>query len=170
MSYRLLGALLIISGCGGFGISLVLEEKRQDSLLHDFLSALQFMQWDLQYRLTPLPDLLQKAAEQSGGQVREVLKSVSGELQQQVLPDVSSCMQKVLRDRGEIPRSVLRIFRKLGLSLGSFDLPGQLEGLKEVEKLCRMEIDRLAAGKAQRFRSYETLGFCAGLALAILFI
>ncbi len=170
MSYRLIGALLIIAGCGGFGFSMVLEQKKQENTVHRLLSALKFMQWELQYRLTPLPELCIRAGKQGGGLVQKILEQVAAELSSQVLPDVTSCMQKVLLTEQDMPRSIRVLFRKLGVSLGNFDLPGQLEGLQAVEKACQTELKRMENGKVQRFRSYETLGICAGAALVILFI
>ena len=170
MTYRLLGAVLIITGCGGFGFSMVLGEKQKEQLFQKLLAAIQYMQWELSYRLTPLPELLQEAGKNCGGEVGDLLRAVSQELSQQLYPDASSCMQKVLSERRDQPRVFRALLRKLGLSLGNFDLNGQLEGLKSLERDCRKELKVLEDGRMQRFRSYETLGICAGAALAILFI
>ena len=170
MTYRLIGAVLIIAGCGGFGFSMVLEQKKQAGLLHRMISALQFMQWDLQYRLTPLPELLLKAGRQGGGTVEKILTAVSQELIRQVYPDVASCMGKVLQEQQDQPRPVRLLFRQLGGSLGNFDLTGQMEGLKHIQQACENQLAELESGKAQRYRSYETLGLCAGAAMVILFV
>ena len=170
MTYRLIGAVLIVTGCGSFGISLVMGEKHQERILQRLLSALKFMESELQYRLTPLPELLTLAGKQAGGEICEIFCRVSQELNDQILPDVCSCMQKVLQERADLVRSARKILRKLGQNLGAFDLPGQLDGLQEAEEQCKRELKKMEDGKAQRFRSYETLGFCTGLALAILFI
>lgn len=170
MTYRLLGAVLIIAGCGGFGFSMVLGEKQKESLFRKLITAIEFMQWELSYRLTPLPELLGKAGKNCGGEVGDLLMAVSRELTLQLYPDAASCMQKVLSERRDQPRNFRLLLRKLGLSLGNFDLTGQLEGLKSLQKECEKELKVLEDGRGQRFRSYETLGICAGAALAILFI
>ena len=170
MSYRLLGAILIISGCGGFGMSLVSNQRHQENLLHRLISAIQFMQWELQYRLTPLPELLAAAGKQGGGEIAAVLQAVSRELSAEVMPDAASCMQKILRQQDQLPRTARIQLRKLGSSLGCFDLAGQLEGLKEVERSCQAALQDMEKDRPQRFRCYKTRGFCGGLALVILFI
>ena len=58
----------------------------------------------------------------------------------------------------------------LGTSLGRFDLTGQLNGLEQVRSHCRRELEALAGNRDQRVRGYQTLGICAGAALAILFV
>ena len=58
----------------------------------------------------------------------------------------------------------------MGSSLGRFDLEGQLQGLESVRIYCREQLDELSKDRDVRLRSYQTLGLCAGAALAILFV
>ena len=55
MSYKWVGAVLVIAACGGFGVSLAAGHRRQERLLRLLLRARHTMRWELQYRLTPLP-------------------------------------------------------------------------------------------------------------------
>ena len=170
MTYRWLGAVLIVAGCGGFGISMAASCRRQERLLGQLIEALQYMQWELQYRLTPLPELCRTAAKESGGLVRTVLRGFSRELEKQMSPDTSGAMLAVLHRMEDLSRPERLLFRKLGSSLGRYDLPGQLEGLESLEKLCERQRKALEDNRDVRLRSYETLGFCAGAALVILFV
>ena len=70
----------------------------------------------------------------------------------------------------EIPKLTRESLELLGRSLGRFDLEGQLRGLESVRQVCRHGLETLAQNSAIRNRSYQTLGLCAGAALAILFI
>lgn len=170
MIYRWIGAVLIVAGCGGFGFSMAAEHRRQEKLLSDFRQALKAMKWELQFRLTPLPDLCTMAGKQVGGSVGRILCGVSRELQQQVYPEVSGCVEKVLSEGEELPRFVRGLFRRLGTSLGRYDLAGQVEGLEELLQICKREDHRLRSGREQRLKSYRTLSLCTGAALAILFV
>ena len=170
MSYRLLGAILIVTGCGGFGISMVSQEKHHEKLLCSLITAIQHMKWELQFRLTPLPQLLMDAGKTVGGDIGRILKASGHELSNQLMPDAVSCMQKVLSDQNDLPRNLRFLLRKLSSCLGNYDLPGQLEGLEAVEQACKEELQKLDADKYQRYKGYRTLGFCTGAALAILFI
>ena len=170
MSYRLFGALLVIAGCGGFGFSLVQDQRQKERYLRSLRFALQYMQWELCYRLTPLPELFRKAAGKSGGRVGEILSSAAREMDQQVLPDAESCLLKAAESFRDLSRKQRLLLKQLGRSLGQFDLQGQLDGLKAVGEACAAELQVLEEGKGQRFRSYETLGLCGGAALVILFL
>lgn len=72
MSYRWFGAALVIAGCGGFGFSIASGYKREEGILRQLLRALNYMEWELQYRLTPLPELCRQAGKETRGTLREV--------------------------------------------------------------------------------------------------
>ena len=54
MSYRWLGAALVIAGCGGFGFSIASGYKREEGILRQLLRALNYMEWELQLSM-PYP-------------------------------------------------------------------------------------------------------------------
>lgn len=170
MSYKGIGAILVITGCGGFGLSLAAAYKREEGLLRRLIRVLQFMRWELQYRLTPLPELCRQAAGETGGVLREVFEGLARELDGHSAPEVYQCMLCALRTSRELPGSVKKLLRQLGRSLGRFDLNGQIQGLDAVEAACRERLTVLSSNRDVRLRSYETLALCAGAALAILFV
>lgn len=170
MSYKVLGALLVIAGCGGFGFALAANHRREERTLRQLVNVLDFMECELQYHLTPLPELCRQAGRESSGVIRGVMLALARELEDQISPDVASCMLAALSKTGEIPKLTYRCLRALGRSLGRFDLTGQLRGLEAVRATCRKELEDLAKNRDVRLRSYQTLGLCAGAALAILFI
>lgn len=170
MNYKLLGAVFIIAGCGGFGSSLVITHKKSETVLRQLIAALDYMECELQYRLTPLPELCRQTAAESSGRIREVFISLSEELENQVSPEVKSCMNAALCQVRELPDRAKKELLELGQTLGRFDLPGQLKGLEAIRRNCRSELDELSKNREVRLRSYQTLGLCAGAALAILFL
>ena len=64
MELKLLGAILIVAGCGGYGFSLCTRYRKRERALSDLVRALDRMECELQYRLTPLPELCRGAAMQ----------------------------------------------------------------------------------------------------------
>ena len=165
-----IGALLIVGGCGAVGFSLAAGHKREEGELRQFMGALDFMQCELQYRLTPLPDLCRQAAAQCAGEICRFFTALAEELEDQLTPDVSACVRSALGRTAHLPDSVLRIAGELGKTLGRFDLDGQIHGLEKARQDCRREQDRLGQNRETRLRSYQTLSLCTGAALAILFL
>ena len=100
----------------------------------------------------------------------EVLKTLAGELENQITPDADSCMYAAISRVEDLPQRAGEALRMLGRSLGRFDLEGQLLGLEQIRSHCRRELERMSADRDQRVRGYQTLGICAGAALAILFV
>lgn len=169
MSIKLIGSVLIIVGCGGVGFSMASAHRKEESALRRLISVLDHMGCELQYRLTPLPELCRRAAEESGGCIHQVLNTLADELANQSAPDAGSCMKAALNKNPKVPAKAKEILLQLGTSLGRFDLPGQMKGLEAARQTCRQKLDELSDNRDVRLRSYQTLGLCAGAALAVLF-
>lgn len=170
MSIKFIGAILIIIGCGGVGFSMAAGCKREEWALRSLISTLDFMTCQLQYRLTPLPELCRQAGQQTRGAVGQVMTVLAEELEKQITPEADSCMHAAISRVSCVPKAAEEALRVLGKSLGRFDLQGQLHGLEQVRSHCRRELEGITADRDQRIRSYQTLGVCAGAALAILFV
>lgn len=164
-----IGAVFVIVSCGGFGFGLAGGYRHRERLLRQLLQILEAMESELQYRLTPLPELARKAAGDSSGVLRDVFLNLARELDWKSEPDACGCMREAINHCHDLPAVLRRPLVQLGQTLGRFDLPGQLQGLKAVEDSCCRELKRLEQNRDVRLRSYQTLGLCAGAALAILF-
>ena len=168
MNLKWMGAILVFVSCAGFGFRLAAAHRKEVWNLRKILLALDLMECELQYQLTPLPQLCHRAGKRSGGSVTRVMQRLSEALTQCVEPDVESCMKKVLEDSEGLSPREKRIYRRLGSSLGRFDLTGQLKGLQSVRAECVRELELEEKDQPERLRSYQTLGMCAGAALVII--
>ena len=170
MGFKWIGAILIIASCSGCGFSIAAGKRREEHLLFQLIEILQFMESDLQYRLTPLPELCRMAAGETKGTLRIVFLNLYRELNWQKQPDAGSCMYAAIQRSGEIPARIRRLLVQLGQTMGRFDLPGQVQGIREVRKRCEDALGTIRKNRDERLRSYQTLGICAGMALAIILI
>lgn len=170
MNLHWIGAILIIAGCGGVGFGMVLNYKREEGALRQLIDVLDMFRCELEYRMTPLPELFRKAANIATGQLSKLFACVSQELESQVAPDAAYCMASALRKSRDLPGKTMFALTDLGRSLGQYDLHGQLQGVDSVQASCRRQLEELESNRTQRIRSYQTLGLCAGAALAILFM
>lgn len=170
MSIKWIGAVLIVMGCGGVGVALAASHRREEAELRRLIAALDFMQCELQYRMTALPELCRLTAGQSSGCVKTLFCNLAAELEDQISPDVYHCMHAALTKTKELTPKASSAARELGRTLGRFDLEGQLRGLEAARHNCRRELEQLESGRDARLRGYQTLGLCAGAALAILFL
>jgi len=169
MDYKWIGAVLIISACGGFGFSLISAHRLEEMTLRSLTAALDYMVSELHFRATPLPELCRLAAGECAKGVDKVFTRLADELDVGTTSDVRGCMDAALAS-GDLPAATRRNLELLGSSLGRFDLAGQLEGLEAVRTACRRDLEALSEGRDTRLRNYQTLSLCAGAALAILLI
>lgn len=170
MMVKWLGAILVVAGCGGCGFSMAAAYRREERTLDALRSCLNWMKCELQYRVTPLPQLFAAAAQRCDGGLKRVFTAMAEELENQISPDAASCMDAALGRTAKLPACAAGILRQLGRSLGQFDLQGQLEQLEGVEADCTAALERHRQQRDSRLRNYQTLGLCAGAALAILFL
>ena len=167
---RWIGAVVVIF-CGGyFGFSMAASQKRDERTLCEIITAIEYMQCEIQYRLTPLPMLLEQASTQIAGTCSVVFAELATELENQISPEVSCCMEAILHKRTDIPKCSREVFLALGQRLGRYDLQGQLDELHCVDALCKRYLSQLENNRDIRLRSYQTLGICAGAAIAILLL
>lgn len=166
---RILGACCIFAGCGSFGFAMAASSRREEAELRRLIAALEFMSCELSYRMTPLSVLCRRAAQHSAGTVRDFLTELATELERQTEPDVHSCVRGVLV-RLPPSKTLNSQLRELGATLGRFDLTGQLRGLESAIHSAEEALRSVRDGAADRRRSYQTLGLCAGAAMAILFL
>lgn len=170
MYCKLLGAVMVIAACGGLGFKLAAAHLREERILRQLTGVLDYMACELQYRRTPLPELCRQAAGEISGSLSEFFLFLTRELEDQLSPDVKGCVDSALKAQSDLPKLTRSSLELLGQSLGRFDIQGQLKGLEAVRQDCRRNLEELNQNKQARLRGYQTLGLCAGAALAILLL
>ena len=165
-----LGAAVVFLICSYFGVSYANAYRKEQRNLRNLVSILDFMECELQYRSTPLPQLCRQAGLQCQGKIQQVFILLADELDAQVFPNVQRCMASVMDRIGHLERPIYDSFRQFGNNLGKFDLIGQVQGLNSTRQSCTERLEQLMQNRESRIRSYQTLGLCAGAAIAILFV
>ena len=170
MVYKWMGASLVIGASGGLGLILAWNQIKEERTLHQLAEILDYMESQLAYRLTPLPELCREAASLSSGALGQVLGNLSEALESRHFPQVSGCMQAALETGPQLPPQTREMLLSLGTTLGRLDLEGQRKELLTLRGECRRNLQALRRNRDERLRSIRTLGFCAGAALSILLI
>ena len=170
MEVKYIGAVMILAGCSAGGFYLAGSHRMAEACLGELIRALDFMCFELNFRVLPLPDLISSAGKAIRGPVSKLLHTFSVELSRQVWEAPDACMTQVLSQWPELPSDTILSLQHLGKTLGNFDLEGQIQGLRRVREHCAYTLDTLRKGREQRLRSYQTLGVCAGAALAIILL
>lgn len=170
MTIKIYGAIFVILACSGFGFSLAAAYLKEVRALRNLIKAVNYMKSELQYRYTALPELCAHAAQVTDGCVRKFFSLLAEELESQICPNTGQCVLNVLARQQDLPSPAKEIVTDLGKSLGVFGLSGQLDGLLQIQAACEDKLAGLTKHQDIRVRSYQTLGVCAGAALAILLV
>ena len=170
MLLKVLGALFIVLACGGVGFKIAGNYLKEEKQLRQLIYGLEYMNNELQYRLTPLPELCKQTSLELKGAVARVFLQLYNEMTAQIAPNVSHCMAAALSQIADISPQVKDVLNQLGSCLGRFDVDGQIRGINAVKAICNEKLSALTQNKDTRIRSYKTLGLCAGAAVVILFI
>ena len=167
---QLWGAILVILGCGCIGFLTAASHKNEEKCLRQFISALDHMECEIRFVQTPLPELCRKTALVINGPLRDAFISLASELDDQIAPDVNTCVSAVLQKTNRLPELTKTAMELLGSSLGNYCREGQLTGIESVRAESKRLLEIHTNNQDARIRSYQALGLCAGAAIAILFI
>ena len=170
MSVKYIGAALIFVSCSAFGFMKAANFRREERCLAQLVQLLEGMECELEYRLTPLPQICSDAAHNADGCLEKVFSVLSQELESQIAPDAATCMQAALASVKDVPSETKKALTMLGNSLGKFDLQGQMNEFSAVKHYCAARLEQMQENRDIRLRSYQTLGLCVGAGLAILFL
>lgn len=170
MTIKMIGAILLVAGCGSIGFLIANAYKHEINTLREFIYTLERMKNELQFRFTPLPKLCRQISEGEHGCLGHFYQLLAEELESQVRPDAESCVKAALTKSRNIPLYTQRMVNVLGRTLGRFDLSGQLSELDSLCGECSQKLNALVTDQEKRIRIYQTLGLCAGVTMAIVLI
>ena len=170
MMLKWIGAGIVFAGCGAFGYSIAAAYMHEIRGLKNLIKVIDYIECELRYRQLPLAVLCRRSSAVCAGEVSKVMTMIAQELENQVLPDVSSCIRTATKQVKYMPFSWTKIFRSLESCLGVYDLENQLKMLLAVRNECQMELDDITFNQKNRVHSYQVLGLCVGAAIAILFV
>ena len=170
MVRKIIGGLFVVVACGGFGHAFADQKKIEIGYFRSLIRSIELMKCELRYRMTPLSQLCKI----SGGCDKDLIGQwfcrLGELLEQKEVPDIDGCTKEVMMLVPQYHPHIADALILLCQSLGRFDLHGQLEGLDAVLDRCKTELGHLTEEIDQKKRTIQTLGVCAGIALAILML
>ena len=169
---KLIGLSLILAASGAVGAGLAGTVRRQQAQTLALIDALLRIRHELQYRLTPLPEIFAALGGSRNREIAEFFSRLAALLSSAQTCTVGyACRQALAQTRGLSLSSAARgTILSLFDSLGRYDLEGSVQALDLALSRLREEVKALQNSAAARCRTYLTLGVCTGLAAAVILI
>ena len=169
---RIIGAGLVVLSASAVGFGFARAVRLQCAQLEGLLWALEFMKSEMSAHLTPLPGIFGML-----GSCRQKDVALFFTAAADALGTPPGCTLPVSFKRGfEASQSfrpgetAVQTLYALSAGLGRFDLESQLAAIEQAKGHITRALLNLQAQKPGRCRSYETIGVCAGLALAVILL
>lgn len=170
MVLKITGAILIIFVGGYTGNRLAAMHKKEEKSLNQLIFLLNFMQCQLQYRLTPLPALCRDTAKQATMSLQRFFNCLAAELDGQISPNVERCVTAAIAKTNQMPKETQKQVAKLGKTLGQFDIDGQVQQLQAINKECELLLYNYRENINPKAKNYSTIGFCFGAVVAVILL
>lgn len=168
---RLFGAILLAGGAAFLGFTATAQLERRVSALRAMAGALERMERELTFRLTPMPELLDGLAEHTRPPVScffSHCRNSMDKLGEKTLSELwDGALDAVPMDLGTEEREVLH---ELGGVLGCYDGEGQREALAFAQVQLSECLSRAVEERTRLGRVYGALGLTAGAFLVILLL
>ena len=169
---KIIGASFIVVASGAVGFGFARAIRLQCAQLEGFLWALDYMQSEMSARLTPLAQIFSML-----GACRQKDVALFFMEAARTLSQPPGCTVPVSFKRGFqaspalcLGQDGVQALYGLSMSLGRFELESQLAAIERAKGSITSILLSLQAQKRARCRSYETIGVCAGLALAVILL
>ena len=168
---RLLGAVLVVAGCGALGLAGAARLDGRVRDLGELAAGLDTLQRELGWRLAPLPQGLDTAARAVRGPAAQFFAHCAREAGRQE----GRSFQQVWREGlSAVPLRLASedraLLERLGPVLGRYDGDSQRLALEDTAAGLRTLQGEAADDRRRLGRVYGVLGMTAGLFLAILLV
>lgn len=168
---KALGAMLILLISGLLGLILARNLSWRQEILRELQVGLQFLETEIAYAATPLPEALSRVAEKMRGPASRLFFSAESRLR---LSSGSTAAEswgdgvRALAEAAPLEEEDLTVLADFGQGLGSGD---RMDQVKKLE-LARAQLRRLeevaADNRARQAKVLQVLGFLGGLSLILL--
>lgn len=169
---KIIGVACIVLGAGTIGFRCAGTLRRQAQQLAELQTALCFMKNEILCRLTPLPELLHRAGEETNGAVARLFFRLSERMKAEPHAAPQTLFSQTAKELPslQLPAPAQRAMLGLFMAFGQFDAQGQCRSIDLADARLREQAELLEKARSAQSRSYRTVAVCAGLAIAVILL
>lgn len=170
MLLKCFGFLTVFLGCGYIGFRAGSNYRKDITVLRQLCGHIEYMICQLRYHQTSLPELFTQMQNDAQQPLRQLFGKICALFSEQAFSGAHECMLAAVEKMPDLPKMTRSCLMELAVTLGRFDLEGQLRGAESVLHRYTQKVAQMERNSHSQIRSYQVFGLCAGAALAILLI
>ena len=170
---KLIGILMIFSGCSLTGIVIDLKYRKRVKELENFIYAFEYLKGEIDYRLTPLQEASLRVGMETKHEIGKVFITFSKLLGEKTAKEGSSMWKEALereKHRYHLMEEDYNILEEFGRGIGQMDKNMQQANIKLIQGKLKMTLD-LALKEQEKTSKLRTgMGILVGACISILII
>lgn len=165
---KLMGVIFVVTSAGAMGVGISRSLHRRCVLLRQLLQALQLMRNEIAFCGTPLPKVFALMAVACEGPLEQIFSETAKRMDRQHWLTPQQAIKDALSE--EKDAFYAPVLLELTFQLGKYDLTAQISAVETARSRTEEMLLKLEQEKSKKSGTYEMLGVCAGIAVAILLI
>lgn len=165
---KLAGILFIVGSAGFVGLRIARSLRNRCRMLRQLLQALGVMRSEIAFCGTALPQVFALMAVGCDGSLERIFSETAKRMDKQRWMTPLQAMEQALAD--EKTCFLFPMLKDLARQLGKYDLEAQISAVDGTKARAETMLQQLEQEQSRKSGTYETLGICAGIAVAILLI
>ena len=162
------GVAFIVLSAGSVGFQMAAMLRKKCDLLSRFLTALQLLKNEITVCGTPLPQAFALMAAANDGVLERLFDVAAKEMDKNRWTKPYDAVSRALETIQE--PLIGDVLLPLAKSLGKYDLDAQVQGIETARLQAEQLLRETEQERKIKSGTYQTLGVCTGLAVAILLI
>lgn len=166
---KMLGAVLVVLGTGSLGVGAIGRMKREVQMLRAFITALEGMEREISFQLTPMPALFWGLATRNEEPLSGFFATLSRAVEDLGEHDLSQRWKEGLRAL-PLSQRTQELLGELGDVLGRYDAESQCHAIAHTREELATSLQKLEGEGVQKRKLYVTLALTVGALLVILLL
>lgn len=165
---KILGISFIVLSSGTVGFQMAAMLRKRCALMRELDNLLQLLKNEIGLCGTPLPHAFALLSASADGIWETVFSGIAKEMDKNRWATPYEATETVLSQVHD--RDISELLLPLMKKLGKYDLEAQLQGIETARLQLGMLLRELELERKMKSKTFQTLGICTGLAVAILLI
>ncbi len=167
---KLLGTVMICGSCTVFGVSAWQQLCKRVHGIDAMLTALEYMIAELEYKRTPLLDMVQVLTKSNRWKVALLFRTLQSKLQQEDELSFSYKWCRALEECREdlgLQEEEVKLLQDVAAYLGRYDAGQQIRALQQAQRELRTLRKEAREEVKTRGKLYRSCGLAAGVVIAL---